>query len=125
MSKFKFIVLSGLLILATYNITKTTLEIYGSSKRLDELKSDLEAKRKENDELKKEYTYKSSDQFVEEEARNKLNFIKPGEKLLIPVSGSEPEVKGELKGEAGVVQKEESNLNRWLKLFFDKQIFFD
>ena len=125
MSKFKFIVLSGLLILATYNITKTTLEIYGSSKRLDELKSDLEAKRKENDELKKEYTYKSSDQFVEEEARNKLNFVKPGEKLLIPVSGSEPEVKGELKGEAGGVQKEESNLNRWLKLFFDKQIFFD
>lgn len=128
LSKLKYIVLSVLLVLATYNITKTTLEVYKNSRRLDELKSEAEAKREENKELKKELSFKETSEFIEQEARNKLNLVKPGEKVLI----TNGDVKGSSVEDVGVGSSLElgtgaqtdiymSNAQKWFKLFFDNK----
>lgn len=121
--KLKYLILSAFLLLASYNLMRTTLEIYKSSQRLEELKGDVADARKQNEELKSQLSYRQSPQFVEEEARNKLNMIKPGEQLVIPISlaadgqsespivlGVDTESRSKLR---------ETNVDKWLDLFFD------
>ena len=118
-SKVKYIIASILLALATYNISKTTLEIYKNSSRVEDLKTESEAKMEENERLKEELAFAQTDEFVEREARNKLNLIKPGEQVLIPVDsdlklGSETAV---VLGDKRAII--EGNFSLWYNLFFD------
>ncbi len=47
--------------------------------------NDLEREKKENADLKKRLEYVNSNEFIEEEARNKLFLVKPGESgVIIP-----------------------------------------
>lgn len=118
LSKLKYIALTALLALSAYNISKTTLEIYGSSKRVDELKTEVDGKVSENDSLKKELSYKETKEFVEEEARNKLNLVKPGESVLIPVKNG-GDTLGISTEPTSTSVANASNLERWYRLFFD------
>lgn len=108
--------------MATYNITKTTLEIYQSSKRLETLEDEVEAKRQENADLKEAMEYRKTDGFVETEARNKLNMVKPGENILIPVvagaSDSKPSLLDELKASLAEEAGKSENYKKWIDLFF-------
>jgi cell division protein FtsB len=70
----------------------------------------LEEERKENKRLKSQLKYVASNQFIEEEARNKLFMVKPGESgVIIPSS---------------LIQKKEEkvivvlpNWQKWINLF--------
>lgn len=56
---------------------RTTAQgVSAAQKQLDDLK-------RENEALKKELDFKSSDQFAEEEIRNKLGLAKPGETIVV------------------------------------------
>ena len=82
-SPIKYIILAILFVVASVNFTKTTLEIVKSSRRLDELRSEVADMDAEKAALQKDIEYKKTDAYVEEKARNDLNMAKEGEKLFV------------------------------------------
>jgi cell division protein FtsB len=120
LSRAKYLLLSALFLLATYNITKTTLEIHESSKRLEELRSEFGQQKAENAKLMGDFEHSKTEGFVEEIARNKLNMARPGERVLIPVVAGastegkslSDEIREGLLGQEGL-----PNYKKWLKLF--------
>ncbi len=121
LSRAKYLLFAALFLVATYNITKTTLEIHESSKRLEQLRSEVFSMKEDNKKLSSEYEYSKTEGFVEGVARNKLNLAKPGEKVLIPVvAGASTQGKSlseELR--EGMVDKASlPNYKKWLELFF-------
>lgn len=76
--------------------------------------NDLALEKKKNQELKNKLTYVGTQDFIEQEARNKLFMVKPGEKRIII---DEKAIAALIKKEG---QKRENKLNwqRWWDLFF-------
>lgn len=62
-----------------------------------------------------ELAYKSSEQYIEQVARNDLNLIKPGEKVFVA-----PEVMSAVTDKTAEVKDEleKSNIQLWADLFF-------
>lgn len=73
----------------------------------------LEKVEKEHQELIKKKEYYQSEEFVEKEARNKLNMSRPDETVVIlpPDIGQTEEI-------PSIFPSEIPNWRRWLKLFF-------
>jgi len=94
----------------SYRYFKVNQEIKNLEKRISELESN-------NEELIKMEKYFQSEEFLEKEARLKLNLTKPGEKLII-VKGAEEEIE-EIQQEE---QKKISNIEKWWKYFFSKEL---
>jgi cell division protein FtsB len=128
-AKPKYIVISAFFILASINFTKTALDILKSSKRLDDLNSDINTLEAKQANLQKNIEYKKTDAYIEERARNDLNMVKPGEKLLVFVDNNqltklvEP-VLGDVLAKSDTRKQKasvkESNFRQWYRLFFDK-----
>lgn len=80
---FKRIILGVLFCIFTISIirqyitmNKIQQEIIQKQKQVDKLKD-------ENDKLKNEVKESTSDDFIEKQARERLNMIKPGEKVVV------------------------------------------
>ncbi len=86
----------------------------GTSQKVDEAQVELDQLKKENEDLKRELQYKSSDSFAEEEIRNKLGMVKQGEtEVIIP--------KQEEKVNSGQVQQNQApNWRKWRDLFLGR-----
>ena len=82
-AQVKYIVLTLLFVVATVNSTRTTMDILKSSKRLENLKGEVNSLEEKRAYLNSTLEYKRTDEFVEERARNALNLIKPGEKVYV------------------------------------------
>ncbi len=89
-----------------YRLLKAGDQVKLAQQRLEKLE-------KEHQELLEKKEYYQSEEFIEQEARNRLNLGKPGEMLVI----LPPNV-----GETGEISSpsapELPNWKRWLKLFF-------
>lgn len=72
-----------LLVLASINLTRTTLEIVKSSKRLEDIKDEISSLEQEKSTLANSINYKKSDSYVEKVARDELNMVKPGESVYV------------------------------------------
>lgn len=83
MSKIKVLLFLIGLGLAGFSLSKTISDIYEKSRRVNELKSDIAKLEEENKKLTEEFAYKSTDEFIEKEAREKLFMGFTGEKILI------------------------------------------
>lgn len=128
-SKYKFFLLSILLILAGISFTRTVLEILKSSKRLDATKEEITALEQRKDNLEETIEYKKTDDFIEKTAREELNLVKPGEEVYV-VNGSKSNVSSEIQENKQIssvhpanvqalsVKKRIFNLKRWWELFF-------
>ena len=114
----KYIALSLLFIFATVNFAKTTLDIMESSKRLEEAKSDVAAKEEDLAALEHELEYIKTTDFIEEEARNKLNLIKPGEKVFVMPLAQIPQDSTLNVLSAAKQLEKETPAQQWLELFF-------
>jgi len=88
-------------------LLRASREIKLSEKKVQELE-------KENQQLVEKKKYYQSPEFIEEQARNKLNMAKPGETIVILPSNLE-EILGKSKKES---LSELPNWQRWWKLFF-------
>jgi cell division protein FtsB len=113
-AQIKYIVFTLLFIVATVNFARTTLNILHSSKRLDDLKAEVTTLEDKKTELQKTIEYKSTQEFIEERARNALNLIKPGEKVFVMpavLAASSDKVSGIS------TEKEMSNFQKWIELF--------
>lgn len=116
----KYIALFILFSLATYNFTRTSLDILESSKRLKNLESEVAVLEDKNSKLKEELTYVKSLDFIEREARRRLNLVKPNEKVFISATGRNQysSVLGDQSTKA-LLNKTDSNPRKWYILFFN------
>ena len=80
------VALSGLLIIFILIISvviKNTNQQQQNSQRADELKNEIIALEKQNQELNQLIDFFSEQEFIEKQAREKLGLAKPGEKMVI------------------------------------------
>lgn len=110
MKKIVFIAIVVCLILVINNLVRSIYDLWQKQDLLVDAQNQLEEKRADNEKLKAELSYVQSKKFIEEEARNKLFMVKPGEQnVLIP---SEL-----IKEEKPKVEKIIPNWEKWLNLF--------
>lgn len=98
-----------------YSFSQQIVNSLQANNRLDQITGEVITLQKKNLELQKRLTEVNSNQYIEEQARDKLNFSRPDETVfLIP--------EGELKKILGVKKEEvkEKILNYlgWFKLFW-------
>lgn len=86
--------------------------------RLEELQTEVTELEEEDQQLKQQKVAVESEEFLEREARDKLQMVKPGEKIVILPENVLGEVGG---GEVGLEETVdlEPNWKRWYKLFFE------
>jgi cell division protein FtsB len=123
----KYIVISILFVLAAINFTRTTLEILKSSKRLDDIKSEVSVLEEKKGNLEESIEYKKSDDYIEERARDDLNLIRPGEKVYVVADLDLNKIDEKTNEVLAAFTKRiedntkasESNAYQWYKLFFE------
>ena len=94
------------------NSTKRILSLRTTSLSVREAEEKLGKLKQESESLKQELEYKKTDQFAEEEIRNKLGLAKEGEAVVIlPKENDE-----QLTIDNGQLTK--SNWEKWQTLFF-------
>ena len=99
-------------IIVVNNLIHSIYNLWEKKDLITRAKKELDYAKSENNKLKSKLSYAQSNDFVEEEARNKLFWTKKGEEsVLIP---QELINQGENSSEA----IKDSNLQKWWKLFF-------
>jgi len=96
----------------SYHYFRTSQQIKGLKNKIEELKTS-------NEELAGLEEYFKSEEFLEKEARLKLNLTKPGEKLII-IKQIEEDLE-EFEQEQGLA-KEISNIQKWWQYFFGEKL---
>ena len=94
------------------NSARKILSFRGTSEKVSEVEQRLEDLKRENVSLKNELEYKKSDEFKEEEIRNRLGLAREGETVVIVP-----------KNDEGLTTNDESkskkaNWEKWRVLFF-------
>jgi len=92
-------------------LSKSLYQLYGAKNRLTEAEMRLEEMQKKTEELTQTLDETQTADFIEKEARDKLNMQKLGEVVLIV-----PEVEIATT-EAEKVVEERNNVGKWLKVF--------
>lgn len=117
MKKILFI---AVLIASVFIVNNFVHSIYNLWRKKDlivKIQKELEQKKKENIELKKKLGMVQNSEFIEEEVRNKLMLVKPGENRVVideKLIKDAENGRGE-KGKASI----KNNLQKWWDLFFE------
>lgn len=116
----RYFSLAVLLLIAAINYTRTTLNILHSSQRYGELEQEVIGLQQKKTLLERELEYKKTDDFIEKEARLRLNLIKSGERVFLRPEGLNEELEGSV---AGTVSNADDAQNahpyeQWMKLLF-------
>lgn len=82
-SKAKKLLFSGLLLVLSINFISRSISVLQGGERVLDTKDNLRKAEARLEELKLELSYKKSDDFVEMEARNKLNMKRPNEDIYV------------------------------------------
>jgi len=114
-SKYFILCLVVIFGFALISLGRESYRYFQTSEEIRNLERKINYLKEENDELLKiKETFNSQD-FLEEEARRKLNMVKEGESVIIVANDNEPTVD---EPEAQI--KKISNFKLWLKYFFEK-----
>lgn len=126
--QFKVLVTFALaisLLLSAYFI-KSTLDVYKTRSRIDDARAELQALKQENTDLKRDIEYRKTDDFVINEAREKLNYSFEGEQIVVvPKSELEKNKKEELESNDAEQKEAETTDSKvsepipvqWVKVF--------
>ena len=114
-----------ILLFSSVELVKEIINKRELQKNINELSVKVDDLKKRNADLSSMITYFQSLDFVEQEARTKLNFRKPGENIII-VAGSVENADGQvvnnseinLNTEANQLINSKSNPQKWLEYFF-------
>jgi cell division protein FtsB len=82
-SDYKYIVLSGVFVLASIGFARTSISIMKSKKRVEVIKDEVAYLEKKRMLLQEDLDYQKTPAFIEQEARNKLNMVKPKEEVFV------------------------------------------
>lgn len=111
-----------ILIIFVLSLFRTAQQISAGRRRLAEVKNEVNSVIKQKDNLGKEIKERESLTFLETEARNQLNLIKPGERIVIlPKKGdlSSPLIGNSEESLQNQKRALEPNWVKWKRLFFD------
>lgn len=88
--KISFFFAVVLCLIVINNLARSIYDLWHKQDLVVKAQNNLDKEKKENLRLKSQLTYVASNQFIEEEARNKLFMVKPGESgvILPPDLGS-------------------------------------
>jgi cell division protein FtsB len=112
MKKVVFIIVVAVLILIINNLIHSIYDIWSKQSLLTQAQKELTHQKSENQKLKTELSYVQTNGFVEEQARDKLFLVKPGEQdILIPSQISTQSAQNNQ-------QAQTPNWQQWLNLFF-------
>ncbi len=87
MKKAVFVILVLALLFAINNAARSIYDLWHKQDLLISAQKQLEKEKAENAKLKSQISYAQSNQFIEEEARNKLFMGKPGDQQVIIPQG--------------------------------------
>lgn len=107
------VVLFGLFLL--FNFSYSIYSLWRRGDIVSEREEYLRRLEKEQDELKTELSYTMRPEFIEEEARNKLNLVRPGETLVVLSERESSE--SALMSITGERIPEKRVLSEWVELF--------
>jgi cell division protein FtsB len=108
--KVIFILILIVLLVVINNLVHSIYDIWSKQDLLNQAQKALTKEESKNQKLKAELSYVQTQKFIEEEARNKLFLVKPGEEqVLIPNKVLESQKKQEIQT---------PNWQKWLNLFF-------
>lgn len=116
-SKYSVFVLSVAFILLIVALGRESYFNYKTDQEIKTLQKEIEELQGENAEFSQLEKYFQSEEFLEKEARLKLNLIKDGEKLIIVKEDEGGPSKEESRAEE---LKNISNLRKWWSYFFGK-----
>ena len=106
------------LVLAIIAFGRESYRNFGINQEIKNLEKKIEQLKASNEELIGLEEYFQSEEFLEKQARLKLNLTKPGEKVII-IKQIEEDLK-EL-GQEEIIAKEISNIQKWWEYFFGKK----
>ena len=107
-----------ILILVVIALGQESYRYFRTSQQIKDLENKIEELKTSNEELAGLEEYFQSEEFLEKEARLKLNLTKPGEKLII-IKQIEEDLE-EFEQEQGLA-KEISNIQKWWQYFFEEK----
>ncbi len=117
----EFLVVSYLL----YTLTKSVYQSYQIDQHIENFKKENDMIAQENKQKEADYSYYSSDAYIEKIAKQNLGLVNPGEEVIVipsSVSGSTGVVGGAVEEiEDNVRVQPLSNPQKWWKFFFDIQ----
>ena len=112
MKKVFYLIAVIVLVLAINSLIHSIYDLWHKQDLLTNAQNELEREKDKNQKLKAEYARVQTQEFLEEEAHNKLFLSKPGEqKLLISEDLS-------IQNEAKKQKKTIANWEKWVNLFF-------
>lgn len=112
MKKVGFVLLVIVLLLIINGLLHSIYDLWQKQSLVVSAQKELDLQKLKNAKLKGELTFVQSQQFVDEEARNKLFLAKPGEQRVVIA-------KELINGEKTSQQKKSiPNWQQWLNLFF-------
>lgn len=115
----KYILISVLLLSASFGFVRNTVNTIKNNQRYEDLENTVSELKKEKALLQENLAYQDSDEFIEQEARNKLNMVKDNEDIFVLGDSSEiPEKTLISENTSDVPLAEASNINNLL-LWFD------
>jgi len=112
-SKSFIIFLIIIFVLVIVALGRESYRYFKVNQEIRDLEKRIEALEISNEELSRMQEYFQSEEFLEKEARLKLNLTKPGESLIIVKKTEEAEGEQEI-----AIAKEISNIQKWWKYFF-------
>lgn len=127
-----FLTILGLLVifLISFPLAKKVSKQYKVNKEIEELKMEIAEVEGKNSDLKNLLSYLDSDQFIEEQAREKLNYKNEGEEVVVIkkqgeieepqtiVSTESENIYNIKSSDSNAEMKNELNYKKWIKYFF-------
>lgn len=111
MKKIVYIVVIVISLVVINNLVRSIYDLWHKKDVIVSSQDQLEAAKKENARLKAQLKNSQNSQFVEEEARNKLLLVKPGEQnVIIPHDL--------IATDSGKAKDARPNWKKWWNLFF-------
>ena len=107
------VAISGLLLV---NLSHSLLDLYQSNKRISSQQQQKKQLETDISALKNNIGYLQSNEYLEEEGRNKLYLVKPGEMMVVLPENLSSE--GGSQSLSRVSNKSFTNQQKWFDLFF-------
>ena len=113
MKKIILVIVLVFFVFTIQNLFHSIFSLWQKQELLDSAKAELETERKQNMALKEQLKAVKNPYFIEEQARDRLLLVKPGEQVVVAPDSLIVEKKV-LSSEA---KREKSNFQLWLELF--------
>ena len=110
MRKLLSLIIIGLLIIINFNLLKSSYESQNKLKQVNSQEEKIKQLQKTNSDLKTQLKKRDSDYYIEEQARNLLDYGKPGETTIVIADQNFSEA------QKTKTEDKKSNFQKWLEL---------